>query len=506
MALPPLLVHAGLERHARRRPQDPALTCRGRTWTYGELGDAVRRCAAGLARLGLRPGERVAIGLPNCAEYLIAFLAAASGGWVAVTVGTGSAGAAERAAEAAAGARLLVTTAAAAVRRPAGAGSARLTVVVPCGPSPAPPPDALAWSDLIAGPAAGVDVPAPEDPFYIGFTSGSTGRPKGVVRQHQAWASSFAASDAALGLGAADRLLVAGPLGFSANLYFACSTLNAGGVLLLRPRFEPGPIRTDLATAATAAFLVPSVYRALVDRPGSPAPGVRRLISCGEKLDPRVAAALRERYPGARVLEFYGSSEIGFASLADPERGDPPLSVGRAFPGVELRVRRAEDGAPAPPGEVGVLYARSPMMACGYDGGAGHIQPFADPQGWVGTGDLAWIDAAGCVFLTGRADDVINSAGAKVHPAQVEAVLAAHPAVAEAAVYGRPHPRRGMEVVAAVVLRAGRDFDPAALRRYCAERLAPHQRPRRILTLAHLPRTASGKLDRDALPARQPDR
>lgn len=157
-------------------------------------------------------------------------------------------------------------------------------------------------------------------------------------------------------------------------------------------------------------------------------------------------------------------------------------------------VIRRPDGTQAAPGEVGVLYARSPMLATGYDGDGGCIVPFTDPVGWATVGDLPRMEPGGMIFLEGRADEAINTGGAKVYPVEVEAVLAARPAVSEVAVFGLPGARRGEVVAAAVVLRPGARASERDLHAFCATRLAPYKRPRVFHFVPELPRTDTGKV------------
>ncbi|HEY8450608.1 MAG TPA: acid-CoA ligase, partial [Bacillota bacterium] len=145
------------------------------------------------------------------------------------------------------------------------------------------------------------------------------------------------------------------------------------------------------------------------------------------------------------------------------------------------------------------LYARSAMTASGYLGEDGELVPLADGDGWVTAGDVAYRGADGLIYLIGRSDDAINSGGVKIYPAEIERVLAEHPAVDQAVVLGWPDRRRGEAVIAAVVARAGTSVTAAELRAFCAARLAPGRRPQRILLLPELPRTAGGKVAREAL-------
>lgn len=498
-------VSEGLWRYAEREPARIALVTGTKRWTYRDLQAEIALFGEGLHRRGLRRGQRVAICLPNSAEYLISFMATARYGWVAATIPEGVSEAE-------------LTTLLDSIRPGAVVATSDWLEAKQGVLRGMAHPPLLITADRdgtgfllkdVSGNSGGMDqtepaLAEPSDPFYIGFTSGSTGRPKGVIRRHAAWVRTFAAATATFGLTADDRFLVPGPLHFSASLFAAVHILETGGCLYLERRFNPRRVAALITgQGITGTFMVPTFYQSLIKESPSiaaaaPTNRLRCLISCGEKLRPSVRAELQGLFPSARIYEYYGSSEVGFMTMMPPDRTDKSDSVGTAFPGVELSVRE-QDGSPVPPGNTGVLYARSPMMAAGYDSDSGSIVPFTDQGGWACTGDLARIDGEGLVYLEGRADDAINSGGAMVFPAEVEAVLAAHPAVAEVAVVGRPNRTRGEEIVAAVVLKPGTHVSKTELRVACANGLAPYKRPRTLVFLPHLPRTGTGKVSRQAL-------
>lgn len=461
----------GLWQQAAATPERPALVVEGRSWSYRELQAEVERMGNTLFQRGLRRGDRVVISLPNGAEYLTWFMAAARYGMVAVPVAESIAGAEL--------AGLVELVRPGLVIGPGWAGASQASARAGGAGCPAEP-----FSAEVAPPLAG-----PEEIFYIGFSSGSTGRPKGVVRRHCAWVQSYAAATRAFSLRPGGRFLVPGPLHFSASLFAALHTLETGRTLILERRFSPRRVAALLQSGISGAFMVPTLYQAVVDEGGGPAPAADLcLISCGEKLRPTLRQALASRFPAARIYEYYGSSETGFISFLPPELAAQAESVGLPFPGVEARVAQG-----------GVLHVRSAMMAAGYLGAGQAVVHFAGADGWVATGDLARIGPDGLIYLEGRADDAITSGGATVFPAEIEAVLARHPAVAEVAVVGRPDPVRGEEIVAAVVLRPGAEVSTAELRRACRAGLAPYKRPRAYLIMPDLPRTATGKVCRRRL-------
>ena len=345
---------------------------------------------------------------------------------------------------------------------------------------------------LLAGNDEGelADVPLARPMHY---TSGTTGRRKGV------WSGVLAEDDARAlaaeeidlwGLGPADRYLLLSPLHHSAPLRFAVSTLLAGGEVLL-----PGPF--DVARAArtiaeqrpTTTFCVPTHLQRLlaVSSPAHPVDwsSFRRLVHAGAPCPEPLKRAVLAAAPEGSVWEFYGSTEAQFTVCSPEDWLAHPGSVGRARPG-----RRLETD------ERGQLWCAVPRWA--------RFEYWRAPEktaaAWRGdrvtVGDLGRVDDDGTVWLDGRREDLVISGGVNVYPAEVEAVLDAHPGVVESAVVGVPDPEWGQRVVAAYVGNA----DPAELAGWVRERLAPAKRPKSLHRVGELPRTSTGKVRRLDLP------
>jgi acyl-CoA synthetase (AMP-forming)/AMP-acid ligase II len=219
-------------------------------------------------------------------------------------------------------------------------------------------------------------------------------------------------------------------------------------------------------------------------------PAVQTLMSAGAKLAPPLAAALRRLCPAARLIEYYGASELSFVSLADSGEGCPADAVGRPIAGVEIAIRDAEGGAVAP-GGIGTLWVKSPMLASSVVVGAGAFRRDAD--GWATVGDLAWQDGAGWLHLAGRADGMLISGGRNIYPAGVERALAACPAVADAVVLGIPDPYWGERLVAVVRWQPGEALSLDRLISHCRTHLARHALPKQVFVTDAIPLTATGK-------------
>ncbi len=320
------------------------------------------------------------------------------------------------------------------------------------------------------------------DPHVIFFTSGSTGRPKGVVLSHRTnWLRTY--------VGATTTAGGAGTVCMFPLFHMAGWTIALGAWQGRRPvHFVRTPdaetlLHTTARHRAARLYCIPAVWSRILEH------GLGNVdLSCLEEADtgtsatpPELLRAIKDALPHTRTRVFYGSTEAGpGVQLGDDDLFRKPGSVGVAQPGVEVRL--------ADNGEVAM---RSPFLMDGYFGDpAATAEALRD--GWYFTGDLGAFDDEGFLSIVGRARDVIRTGGETVAPPEVEAVLAAHPAVAEIAVVGVPDVQWGEVVTAVVVVRPGEtppDLD--SLRTFCEGRLAPFKHPRRLALVDALPRTAA---------------
>lgn len=502
---------------ARRYPDRVALRALGRRAsraTYAELAALVARATSAAAPLArLTPGSVVACQLPDPLQLVALLYACARLGLVLCPLDPRLKPAERR--------RLLDLAA------PAVFVAADAPPVDPALPTTWPISVALAAAEPLAphhGPGeASVPSPQPaggERLFYLGFTSGSTGVPRGVLRTQASWALSFRAMSAEFGLGQDERVLLAGSLAHSFFLTGALHALSVGAQALCLEKFSPARlVAAARRWEATALYLVPSMARQLAAHleagPPPPArgdaeareplPSLQVVIAAGARWLPDERRRLQRHLPRARLLEYYGSSETGFVSLSTPaEFAARPDSVGRPFAGVQIEVRD-EQGRPLGPGQEGLVGVRSPLACAALLSPAEAREPRARPAllpggagwsaelAWVSAGDRGYLDEAGCLYLVGRADELINVGGLKVFAAEVERQLLAHPAVAEAVVVGLDDPRHGQVVGAVVEPRAGARLAERELSAWLRTRLSAHKLPRRLLVVSRLPRTLNGK-------------
>jgi long-chain acyl-CoA synthetase len=454
-----MTVAAALERASLLRPDAPALMWDGGRMTHGELSERVSRVAEALARSSVRPGDRLALSAPNGWPYVVALLGCLRAG------------------------------AAVAPLDPLLRDEERAAILEDLHPIPIDPL-ALVDAHVSGGRAS---TPAPANIALILYTSGSTGKPKGAVHGHagvllaaEAWAGPM------MQLTPDDVVLAAVPLSHAYGIMGALlAPLLAGASVALLPRFDP-----DTALAAltqhrvTVLPGVATLFRRLLDAPSfsrDALASLRVALSGTAPCTWELATEWRER-AGVRIVRGYGSTEL-FRPISyhcdDTE--DDPGAIGRPAPGVDVRL-----------GDDGELLIRTPCALLEYwDSPEATSEVLAD--GWYATGDLAEITERGLVRIVGRKRERILRGGYSVFPQEVEAVLATHPAVAEAAVAAIPHPELGEEVAGYVALRPGASATADELIAFCRDRLAAYKYPRRITFVDALPRTATGKVQRGKL-------
>jgi long-chain acyl-CoA synthetase len=330
------------------------------------------------------------------------------------------------------------------------------------------------------------------------YTSGSTGRPKGAVLSHDAL--SFAVDSWAgpmMALTRDDVVLGVLPFSHSYGLNGALlAPLLTGGAVAPLERFSPDDVLDAVEThRVTVLPAVATMFRRLLGSPtlergrlGS----VRMALSGAAPCPWDLACEWRER-TGVRIFRGYGSTEL-FRPLSylASDIDDRPDAIGRPVPGVDVRVT-GDDGRALPPGELGELLIRTPAAMDGYLGAPDETREVL-VDGWFRTGDLARVTAEGWVTIEGRKRERILRGGYSVFPQEVEAVLLAHPAVGEAAVVGIPHDELGEEVAAFVALREGQRAAPDELIAHCKRHLAAFKYPRRVTIVPELPKAATGKV------------
>ena len=370
-------------------------------------------------------------------------------------------------------------------------------------------PPAVRNSVLAALPTQAANPPAPQatTPFYVGYTSGSTGTPKGYRRHHQSWTESFKACVDAFGPDAARCVLVPGRDSQSLFLFGMLLGVWSGGGVEVQEQFSATAALDTLRSGRTPCLVaVPSQLLMLLEaarhQQAQPIEAVRLILISGARWMRQRTAELRELFPCARIIEFYGASETSFIAWMDTEEDAPAAVVGKPFSNVALQIRepQAEDGA-------GLIYVQSPMLFMDYVGGAEDATAALRDGDWLCVRDLGYVDAQGRLCVVGRQNRMVVTLGKNLFPEEVESVLERHPEVASASVHGVPDALRGLQVVA--ILRwtevaGGPDGvplrpDALALKAWCRQQLEGFKVPRKFFTCADWRFTASGKTDHRAL-------
>ncbi len=482
---------------AERDPDRVAVIAGGRELGYGELDRLAGGFAAGLAELGVKRGDRVAVLLPNEIDAAVAI------------EGTWRAGAALAPLNPTLkGDRLdyvLADTEPAAIvcdteRAELSGAAAERAGGIPV------------ISD-VAGLAA-AEGPSPPRPLEtdlaaVMYTSGSTGGPKGVTLTHRNLSFVTGSIVEYLEMTAADRVLCVMQLSFGYGLSQLLSCVRVGGAIALEAGIAfPGRIVQALEThritglpGVPTIFQVLTALRGLADRE---LPSLRFLTNAGASMPAATVEAVRRTFPNARLYLMYGLTECIRVSYLPPDQLDTrPTSSGIAIPGTDAWIEGA-DGKPAEVDEVGELMVRGPHVMQGYWRDPERTAERMRPGRWpwepvIATGDLFRRDGEGFLHWVGRTDDLIKCRGEKVYPREIEEILHAADGVQEAAVVGVPDRLLGQSVHAHVAPAPGHTLDDAELRRLCAEQLEDHKVPQRVFVHESLARTARGKIDRQAL-------
>jgi long-chain acyl-CoA synthetase len=461
--------------------------------TYRELDEASARVAGLLREHGIKPGDRVGVMMPNVAEVLVVYYGALRAGAVVVPMNP-----LLKVREVAhylgdSGARLIFAWHTFADEARGGAEQANAESIVV---------DSVGFPDLLASadPDYAVVDRADNDTAVILYTSGTTGQPKGAELTHGNLASNTEVSRADIVRAGPDDVIFGGLPLF--HVFGQTVALNvavaAGACLTLLPRFDAAHALRIIADHRVTVFEgVPTMYVALLhqpDRADYDLSALRTCISGGAALPVEVLRGFDEAF-GVPVLEGYGLSETSpVASFNHPGRERKPGSIGTPIRDVEMRVVDADD-AQVPLGEVGEIVIRGPNVMKGYwqrpDATAEAIR-----DGWFHTGDLARADSDGYFYIVDRKKDLIIRGGYNVYPREIEEVLYEHPAVAEAAVIGLPHPSLGEEVGAAVALKPGAASTAEELRDYVKGQVAAYKYPRHLWIVDALPKGPTGKIQK----------
>ncbi|SFR36786.1 long-chain acyl-CoA synthetase [Microbacterium azadirachtae] len=518
-----------VEASARDYPEAAALQFFGRTTSYRDLQQAIERAAAGLAALGVKAGDPVAIVLPNCPQHIVAFYAVLRLGAVVVEHNPLYTPRELRKQFEDHGAQHAIVwnkVVATVQEFPSDLAVTNLVSVDVTRAMPAltrfalrlpvakarESRDALTtrvrgtvpWESVVghAPLSASHPRPATDDLAIIQYTSGTTGTPKGASLSHrnllanaaqaQAWVPSITRGDGCVVYAV---LPMFHAYGLTLCLTFA---MSMGARLVLFPKFDPDLVlEVTKKHPATFLPLVPPIADRLLaaaTAKGVSLAGTEIAIS-GAMALPHELVVPFEKATGGYLVEGYGLSECSPVLMANPvAENRVPGTVGLPLPGTECRVVDPDEPtADVAPGQPGELVVRGPQVFAGYYGKPEETEAvFVD--GWFRTGDIVTIDDAGFVRIVDRIKELIITGGFNVAPTEVEGALRQHPDVVDAAVVGLPSDHSGEEVVAAIVVDPGKDVDVEAIREFARGILTPYKVPRRIFVVDELPKSLIGKV------------
>ncbi|MFB6523601.1 FadD3 family acyl-CoA ligase [Streptomyces sp. NPDC056401] len=513
----------GLVRHAAAQYAGREAVVDGRVRIdYAQLGERVERAAAACMAAGVEPGDRVAVWAPNTLEWIVSALGAVSAGAVLVPLNTRFKGSEAAYVLQRSRARLLFVTGTflgtsyvASLRRAAAEGEGS-------GPLPGLPhleqvvvlsedaPDSFrTWKEFLTGGdsvsaeavRARTDAIPASAPSDIIFTSGTTGSPKGAVISHAQSLRCYEVWSELAGLREGDRYLIVNPFfhtfGYKAGV-IAC--LMRGATMVPQPVFN---VDTVLANIAAERISVlpgpPTLHQSLLDHPQRDHHDLSalRLVVTGAAVVPlQLVERLRGELRIGTVLTAYGLSEAsGIVTMC--RRGDPAEIIastsGRAIPGTEVRIVDTE-GADQPTGRAGEVWVRGHNVMQGYFEDPAETAEAITPEGWLRTGDVGVLDAAGNLRITDRIKDMFIVGGFNAYPAEIEQLLGLHPDIADIAVVGIPDPRLGEVGKAYAVRRPGAVLTADDLIAWSRREMANYKVPREVEFVSELPRNASGKV------------
>jgi acyl-CoA synthetase (AMP-forming)/AMP-acid ligase II len=482
--------------HALMRPGKLALVCEERSLTYAELNARANRVANALKSLGVQAGDRVAVMVHNSLEYFeiavglsrltamhipvnyrlleheVAYIVNDSGAKVMVA-GPELVQVVEQAL-----AEIADKPACVAIGREAPAGW-------------------LHYEELLE--VASENPPTGEAALglTVTYTSGTTGNPKGAYRPAGVPAQDLLRIIQAFKLSEADVHLLAGPVYHSAPSFFSSVHLLLGATVVVLPKFDAvEALRLIDRHRVSNTFMAPTLLQRLCDVPAEEAAAYDtsslHAIILGAAPCPYALKVRAEERFGPCLWEFYGSTETAIVTILRPEdQLRKPGSCGKVAPGQEIRLLDAA-GNPVPDGMPGEIWTRSPWLAEYYHKPEATARSMKD--GFFSVGDIAYRDSEGYYYICDRKIDMIISGGVNIYPAEIEAVLSAHPAVLDVAVIGVPDEQWGESVKAVAALRPGKSASPEELIAFCAERLADYKKPRSVDFVDELPRNPAGKL------------
>ena len=487
---------------ARDRADKPALVDgpSGRTITYGELVDAVRRLGGGLAAAGFGPGNVLAIMAPNMPEYATVFHGTAMAGGTVTTINPTYTAQEVHHQLVDSGATILVTIPLfLEIAREGVQGTAVETIAVIGEASPG----VRSLAELMGEPLAGQVAVSLDDVAALPYSSGTTGLSKGVMLTHRNLVANLVQTGSPMEIGPSEAIICVLPFFHIYGMQVLLNLgLSLGATIVTMPRFEIELfLRLHQDHHAVRSFVAPPMVLALAKLPivdDYDLSSLTTIFSGAAPLSAELALEAGTRL-GCEVVQGYGMSELSPVSHLTPPGHWKPGSVGVAAPNTEVMIVDPGPGQPLGVDQDGEVWIRGPQVMKGYLNNPAATAATIDAQGWLHTGDIGHVDPDGHLFVVDRLKELIKFKGFQVPPAELEALLLTHPAIADAAVVGLPDDEAGEIPVGFVVLKPGSELDEAEVAAFVAGQVATYKQLRKVVFVEQIPKSASGKILRRVL-------
>ena len=481
-----------------------ALVFEGKTFSFNQINNLVERAAGGLSYLGIVPGDTVTLYAGNSWEWIVSYYAIARLGAVINPVNTMLTPNEIEYVVKDCGAKAIIASPEKvdAIIRVKNVSDVK--EIISFGADVANGAvsfDALIDANIL--PPKPVEI-GPAALSTIGYTSGTTGHPKGAMQSHRAVITNSAMTSQIQMRGSNDCVVSALPCPHVYANVIMMSMMMFGSKLVLHRAFNVDLAFADIAAHKATIFDgVPAMYMFMLNSPAIKNANFSSLTRCyvgGQTMPVATMEAVEVAFK-VPLIELWGMTEIAGLGSTHPLYGNNKHgSIGCALPYCELRIADPEDATKTMPlGEVGELMVRGPIVMMGYFNDEEKTRETLEPDGWLHTGDLGTMDPDGCVFIVDRKKDMILTAGYNVYPAEIERVLAAHPAVALAAVGKLPDEIKGEIAKAYIVLKTDATCTEDEIITYCHQSLAAYKCPRKVQFVDDVPKTSTGKIMRRAL-------
>lgn len=499
-------VAAFISESARTFGEKIALVFEGRQYSFGELDALSSGLASRLEKLGLRRGDRISLYAPNSPEWVIAYYAILKMGAVVNPLNLMLTASEAAFAINDCGARAVIGTG----DRIGGLAdlNGRTSVEFYIAFGAAVSGGMLNLEDLLDGviPASSYPVPdiGPDDECAVCYTSGTTGHPKGALLTHRAIVANTALTATMHMRTSLDTVVSALPCSHVYGNIVMNSAIAYGMTLVLHKSFDPASALESIQRHRATIFEgVPTMYMYLLNFPGLASFDLNSLTrsTVGGQTMPEPKIRQVEAAFGCPLIELWGMTEIGGLGATHTVLGPRKVgSIGIPLPHVRVRIAsQTEHGVTLPPGEIGELQIRGPIVMSGYLGNPEATAETIDADGWLRTGDLAYIDPDGFIFIVDRLKDMIITAGFNIYPAELERVIAAYEGVAMVAVGSVPDADKGELAKAYIVPKQGVTLDVADIEKHCRIHLAAYKVPRAFQIVDDFPKTSTGKVMRRRL-------